>query len=80
MILNINDLKVIVTSGQTHHPVVTYTGNPGGQVTGMVFAITPKEFEHADDCKVDAYRRDSLGFASGVSTWVYVDVESPRQG
>ncbi|SDE35457.1 hypothetical protein [Paraburkholderia lycopersici] len=27
--LKINDPEVVATSGKTHHPVVTYTGNPG---------------------------------------------------
>lgn len=75
--LKINDPEVVATSGKTHHPVVTYTGNPADRVSGMVFAITPEELRHADDYEVDAYRRDRVVLASGVPAWVYVDAESP---
>jgi Fe2+ or Zn2+ uptake regulation protein len=43
-------------------------------------AITPAELQHADDYEVDAYRRDRVVLASGVSAWVYVDAASPRPG
>ncbi|MCA8093436.1 gamma-glutamylcyclotransferase [Burkholderia anthina] len=78
--LEIKDPEVVATSGKTHHPVVTYTGNPGDKVSGTVFAITPEELKHADDYEVDAYRRDLVVLASGASAWVYVDANSPRQG
>ncbi|MGS0895646.1 gamma-glutamylcyclotransferase family protein [Burkholderia stagnalis] len=78
--LEIKDPDVVATSGKTHHPVVTYTGNPGDQVSGTVFAITPDELRHADDYEVDAYRRDRVVLASGASAWVYVDASSPRPG
>ena len=77
--LKIDDPAVVATSGKTHHPVVTYTGNASDKVSGMVFAITPDELQHADDYEVDAYRRDRVVLASGVSAWVYVDAKSPRQ-
>ncbi|MCM3050616.1 hypothetical protein M3562_19120, partial [Bacillus safensis] len=38
--LRIDDPDVVATSGRTHHPVVTYTGQTGDRVTGTVFAIT----------------------------------------
>jgi gamma-glutamylcyclotransferase (GGCT)/AIG2-like uncharacterized protein YtfP len=78
--LKIDDPEVVATSGKTHHPVVAYTGNSGDRVSGAVFAITPEELAHADDYEVDAYRRDRVTLASGVSAWVYVDAASPRQG
>ncbi|WP_321939553.1 gamma-glutamylcyclotransferase family protein [Paraburkholderia sp. J8-2] len=77
--LKIDDPEVVRTSGKTHHPVVTYTANTTDKVSGMVFAITPEELQHADDYEVDAYRRDRVVLASGASAWVYVDAESPRQ-
>jgi gamma-glutamylcyclotransferase (GGCT)/AIG2-like uncharacterized protein YtfP len=78
--LKIDDPEVVATSGKTHHPVVTFTGNSSDRVIGAVFAITPEELAHADDYEVDAYRRDRVTLASGVSAWVYVDAASPRQG
>jgi len=76
--LKIEDLEVVATSGKTHHPVVTYSGNASDKVSGTVFAITVNELEHADEYEVAAYRRDRVRLASGVSAWVYVDAESPR--
>ncbi|MGF6570902.1 gamma-glutamylcyclotransferase (GGCT)/AIG2-like uncharacterized protein YtfP [Paraburkholderia sp. GAS333] len=78
-LLKIEDAEVVATSGKTHHPVVAYSGNPDDKVSGTVFAITPEELQHADDYEVDAYRRDRVVLASGVSTWVYVDAASPRR-
>ena len=77
--LKIEDPKVVATSGKTHHPVVAYSGSSDDKVSGTVFAITPAELQHADDYEVDAYRRDRVVLASGVSAWVYVDAASPRQ-
>ncbi|RQM47566.1 gamma-glutamylcyclotransferase [Paraburkholderia bannensis] len=77
--LKIDDPEVVKTSGKTHHPVVAYTGNPADRVAGAVFAITAQELAHADDYEVAAYRRDRVTLASGVSAWVYVDANTPRQ-
>ncbi|WP_322044845.1 gamma-glutamylcyclotransferase family protein [Paraburkholderia sp. J67] len=75
--LKIDDPAVVATSGKTHHPVVTWTGNPYDRVSGTVFAISPEELAHADSYEVAAYRRDRVTLVSGVSAWVYVDANSP---
>jgi gamma-glutamylcyclotransferase (GGCT)/AIG2-like uncharacterized protein YtfP len=77
-LLKIEDPEVVATSGKTHHPVVSYSGNASDRVSGTVFAITAEELVHADGYEVAAYRRDRVLLASGVSAWVYVDAESPR--
>jgi hypothetical protein len=76
--LKIEDPEVVATSGKTHHPVVTYTGNPADTVSGTAFLITAAELQHADDYEVDAYRRDRVVLASGEAAWVYVDAGSVR--
>jgi hypothetical protein len=78
--LKIEDPDVVATSGKTHHPVVSYSGNPLDKVSGTVFAITPAELQHADDYEVDAYLRDRVVLASGVAAWVYVNAQSPHPG
>jgi gamma-glutamylcyclotransferase (GGCT)/AIG2-like uncharacterized protein YtfP len=78
--VKIEDPQVVATSGKTHHPIVAYTGNPSDTVAGTVFAITPEELRHADEYEVDAYRRDRVKLASGLSAWVYVNAQSPRPG
>jgi gamma-glutamylcyclotransferase (GGCT)/AIG2-like uncharacterized protein YtfP len=71
--LEMEDPEVVATSGKTHHPVVTYSGNTNDKVSGTVFVITAEELQHADDYEVAAYRRDRVVLASGISAWVYVD-------
>ncbi|KVZ18587.1 gamma-glutamylcyclotransferase family protein [Burkholderia stagnalis] len=78
--LKIEDPAVVATSGNTHHPVVAYTGNPADRVSGMVFPITAAELKHADDYEVSSYRRDRVVLASGVPAWVYVDAGSAHAG
>lgn len=75
--LKIEDPAVVATSGKTHHPVVAYSGDIRDEVRGTVFAITPEELRFADEYEVANYRRDRVLLASGVSAWVYVDVDSP---
>ncbi len=74
--LKIEDPAVVATSGKTHHPVVSYSGNPADTVSGTVFAITPEELEHADAYEVSDYRRDRVVLASGIPAWVYVAADS----
>jgi hypothetical protein len=76
--LRIEDPNVVATSGKTHHPVVTCTGNADDQVSGIVFSITASELQHADAYEVSSYRRDKVRLASGVKAWVYVDAGSAR--
>ncbi|QGZ63703.1 gamma-glutamylcyclotransferase family protein [Paraburkholderia acidisoli] len=76
--LKIDDPEVVATSGKTHHPVVTFTGNPTDKISGTVFAITPEELRHADEYEVASYRRDKVRLALGDSAWVYVDANSAR--
>ncbi|NYH18545.1 gamma-glutamylcyclotransferase family protein [Paraburkholderia bryophila] len=76
-LLKIEDASVVATSGKTHHPVVSYSGNPADKVRGTVFSITPEELAQADAYEVSDYRRDRVTLASGVSAWVYVANHSP---
>lgn len=69
----IDDPDVVRTSGKTHHPIVTHTGDPHARVSGMVFEITDRELARADEYEVDAYRRVLARLASGREAWVYVD-------
>jgi hypothetical protein len=77
--LAIDNPEVVATSGKTHHPVVSYTGDPADKVSGTVFRISAAELQLADDYEVSSYRRDRVVLASGVSSWVYVDTRSARR-
>lgn len=74
--LKIDDPQVVATSGQTHHPVVAYSGKAGDKVAGTVFALTLEELRHADAYEVSDYRRDRVLLDSGLEAWVYVAVQS----
>lgn len=71
--VEIEDPEVVRTSGQTHHPIVKYTGRLTDSVPGMVFQISPSELASADKYEVAAYRRVAVTLLSGVRAWVYVD-------
>ena len=63
--MKIDDADVVATSGQTHHPVVAYSGLSEDRVAGRVFDISAEELQRADDYEVDSYRRDEVVLASG---------------
>lgn len=74
LIVKIDDLEVVATSGKTHHPIVKFTGNQGDRVPGTVFELTEAEIANADIYEVAAYKRVDASLASGLRAWVYVDV------
>jgi hypothetical protein len=50
--VEIPDPEVIATSRETHHPIVTRSGNPADEVAGTVFNITAAELAAADSYEV----------------------------
>jgi len=68
----IQDPAVVALSGKTHHPIVRPSTQPGDEVTGTVFEISPAELAAADDYEVDDYQRVSVVLRSGRQAWVYV--------
>lgn len=74
--LEITDPDVIATSGETFHPIITYTGKATDRVNGMVFEISMEELKRADSYEVSDYKRIEVQLASGVSAWVYVHNET----
>ncbi len=76
----IDDPKVVETSGETHHPIVTFTGDARDRVQGTVFRITRQELLNADKYEVAAYRRIEVTLASGLRAWVYIDARHAPPG
>ncbi|PVZ19765.1 MULTISPECIES: gamma-glutamylcyclotransferase family protein [unclassified Pseudomonas] len=70
--VEITDPLVLQQSGQTHHPIVSYSGVATDQVPGTVFEITAQELAAADGYEVADYQRVSAALASGAQAWVYV--------
>ena len=70
--MKIDDPDVVETSGQSHHPIVRFTGRSGDGVAGTVFEITPDELLSADRYEVAAYKRVAVRLSTGVEAWVYV--------
>lgn len=70
--IEITDAQVLATSGQSHHPIVTFTGNATDYVEGTVFQITEEELLRADAYEVSSYKRIQVPLRSGGKTWVYV--------
>lgn len=78
--IHIQDADVVSTSGETVHPIISYTGQAHDQVTGVVFDISPQELAQADAYEVSAYKRIKVKMASGVEAWVYVNVLCADKG
>lgn len=72
-ILEITAPQVIAVSGETFHPIITYTGNLKDCVEGKVFDLTQEELQKADSYEVSDYKRIAAKLASGTSAWVYVN-------
>jgi hypothetical protein len=72
--VEIDDPEVVRTSGQSHHPIVKFTGKNSDVVEGTAFRITSTELANADKYEVAAYQRVAVMLASGLLAWVYVDV------
>lgn len=70
--VTITDSRVVATSGETEHPIISYTGKSADSVDGMVFDISAEELQQADAYEVDDYKRIEVKMASGISAWVYV--------
>jgi hypothetical protein len=70
--LVITDAGVVATSGSAVHTIARRTGDPGDQIPGVVFDISPAELEQADRYETDAYARAEVTLASGTTAFVYV--------
>jgi gamma-glutamylcyclotransferase (GGCT)/AIG2-like uncharacterized protein YtfP len=70
--LEITDPDVVALSGQTHHPIITATGDDNDHVDGIVFELTAAELIAADGYEVDDYHRIQAVLVSGDRAWVYV--------
>jgi gamma-glutamylcyclotransferase (GGCT)/AIG2-like uncharacterized protein YtfP len=78
--MEMTDPRVIATSGKTHHPMASFSGDPAHRVAGVVFQVTEAELLHADRYETHpAYRRVATILASGKQAWVYADARhDPR--
>ncbi|HEY5750784.1 MAG TPA: gamma-glutamylcyclotransferase family protein [Chryseolinea sp.] len=73
--IEIVDKEVIAKSGQTHHPIIQYSGKAEDEVEGTVFNVTKEELLQADEYEVDDYKRVTVPLKSGGFTWVYVAID-----
>jgi len=70
--LEIVDPSVIEMSGQSHHPIIIFTGRATDLVCGTALLVSRNEILRADTYEVADYRRECLTLASGRNAWVYV--------
>jgi len=72
-LVRIDDPGVVETSGQAHHPTLTFSGRADHRVGGTVFEITGAELASADEYeRRGGYKRISVESASGKRAWLYV--------
>ncbi len=72
--IQITDPEVIAKSGEDVHSIIHFSGNPQDQIPGMVFRISLRELEQADEYEVADYKRIEVKLHSGTSAWVYVAI------
>ena len=70
--VEITDPGVLATSGKSHHPIGSPSGQANDSVAGMVFQISEDELAAADRYEVADYKRVAVTLASGLTAWVYV--------
>jgi hypothetical protein len=75
-LLRIEDPQFVVTSGKTHHSIVTFNGRNDSRVSGTVFELSESELAHADQYEPAGYKRISAMLASGKQAWVYAEARS----
>jgi gamma-glutamylcyclotransferase (GGCT)/AIG2-like uncharacterized protein YtfP len=73
--IKITDQSVLAKSGTEFHPILRYTGNRSDEVEGIIFEISKKELQQADDYEINAYKRTQANFKSGTIAWAYVAAE-----
>lgn len=71
--LTIDDPAVIAISGKSQHTMARSSGCESDGIPGTVFAVTPREIQHADLYEVAAVKRVAVVLESGVRAWAYVD-------
>lgn len=72
--IEILDKEAIAKSGQTHHPIIKYSGKAEDEVEGMVFRVTKEELLQSDEYEVNDYKRIIVPLKSGGLTWVYAAI------
>lgn len=77
-VLEISDPEVVATSGATHHPIVSRTGNPDDEIAGTAFLVTAAELAAADAYEVSDYKRIAVRLNSGREAFVYVNAADGR--
>ena len=75
--LEIQDPRIVATSGAKYHLNVQFTGCDSDFVVGTRFKVTRKELEQADLYEVAPdYKRVRVQLKSGTPAWVYAGVAS----
>lgn len=77
--LQITDPKVLASSGEQFHPMISFTGDNAHKVSGVRVKITEQELQAADAYEVDDYKRVRVTLDSGVAAWVYVNATDDRE-
>lgn len=78
--VEIKDEEVVATSGLTHHPILTYSGNINDLISGTVFSVSQEDLLHADEYETTDYKRIQVNLKSGGKAWVYIDSKDPNNG
>ena len=70
--IKINDLAIVIKSGEEFHPILIHSKNIADEVEGVVFDITAEELRQADEYEVADYERVSVRLQSQINAWIYI--------
>lgn len=70
--IKIEDEYVVQTSGETHHPILRFSGNNADEIKGLAFEVTEEELIQTHAYEAEHYKRILVELKSGKNAWVYV--------
>jgi len=70
--IEITDEVVLRRSNEKIHPIAVQSKNKSDYISGVLFEITEKELQKADEYEVSDYQRVKEIFQSGNYGWVYI--------
>lgn len=78
VLVEVEDQEFAASSGAQQRSL-QFTGVASDGVEGMVFAVTRRELEQADEYEPTDYHRVQVALRSGGTAWVYLQMEPASQ-
>ena len=76
VMIEIEDVAFVASSGTAHHRNLHFTGLPSDTVEGTALSLTKEELALADSYEPSGYNRTQVQLRSGSTAWVYIHTHS----